>query len=573
MRRGVPFLLAVLLLFVFTGALLAQSAQTGHLAGTAKDQTGAVLPGVSVEALSQEKGTTRTAVTDAAGKFRFQALPIGQYTVTSTLSGFETSKSKNNLVESDKTTEVAVTMKLGTTAEAITVTGDIPVVDRTNVAVNSRVRADEFQKLPVGRNYQSLMGLTPGIPGTGGGNVTALGALSSNNQFLFDGVDTTDPTTGTFGSNLNFEAIQEVSIYTAGLSAEYGRALGAVVNVVTKSGGNTFSGSAKWIGTNDDWNEQNKTKDERCSRPNAPATCASLGASLARVKFDHVNPVNSFTLGGPFWKDHVWFFGAYEKSKNTTAQQQTVVTRENFQQTTSSPFWDGRVTAQITPSQNVWVRGHGAPTNGFIVNYGAPAELIAYTRQDQIGRSTAAQYNGIFGTKVSVEGFWAKQDNIITVKPYGLSSLTNGAPHFSLADGFYYNGAFFDGFVSRPRRQYIGSVSLFQDFLGRSHDIKAGYDLQTVKWAACSPIRTISSSSTTRSIRPAVRSARTAAATTMLPRRRRPPAASPRSTFATNSTSCRASSSKRASATRSRPARATSAWPRSTRRTCRRASP
>ena len=80
------------------------------------------------------------------------------------------------------------------------------------------------------------------------------------------------------------------------------------------------------------------------------------GASLARTKFDHTNPVQSYTLGGPIWRDHAWFFGAYEKSKNTTAQQQTIVTRENFQQTTESPFWDGRVTAQITPSQNVWVR-------------------------------------------------------------------------------------------------------------------------------------------------------------------------------------------------------------------------
>jgi hypothetical protein len=482
MRRGAPFLITALLLFVLTSTAFAQSAQNGNLAGTVKDQTGAVLPGVTVEALSQQKGTTRSATSDAAGKFRLQALPIGAYTVTASLSGFETAKIKNAYVESDKTTDVSVALKLGTTAEAITVTGDIPVVDRTNVAVNARVRSEEFQKLPVGRSYQSLMGLTPGIPGTGGGNVTALGALSSNNLFLFDGVDTTDPTTGTFGSNLNFEAIQEVSIYTAGLSAEYGRALGAIVNVVTKSGGNTFSGSAKGIGTNDHWNEQNKTKDERCSRPNAPANpCTTVGASLARVKFDHVNPVQSYTLGGPFWKDHVWFFGSYEKSKNTTAQQQTVITRENFQQTTESPFWDGRVTAQLTPSQNVWVRGHGSPTNGFIVSYGAPAELIAYTRQDQIGRSTAAQYNGIFGTKISVEAFVAKQDDIITVRPYGLSSLTNGAVHYNLADGRYYNGSYFDGFVNRPRRQGIASVSLFEDFLGRSHDIKAGYDVQTTK--------------------------------------------------------------------------------------------
>ena len=488
MRRGFPILSVAVLLFLIPGLMLAQTSQTGVLAGTAKDQTGAIVPGVTIEAQNQDKGIIRSATTDTAGRFRLQAVPLGPYTITASLSGFETTKVKNNLVESDKTTDVTVTMKLGATAQAITVTGDIPVVDRTNVTVNSRVRAEEFQKLPVGRSYQALMGLAPGIPGTGGGNVNALGALTSNNQFLFDGVDTTDTTTGTFGSNLNFEAVQEVSLYTAGLSAEYGRAVGAIVNVITKSGGNAFSGSGKYIGTNDEWNSQNKTKDERCSRPQptnppdaAANNCASGGASLARTKFDHVNPVNSYTLGGPFWTDHVWFFGSYEKAKTTSAQQQTVVTRENFQQTTESPFWDARVTGQLTPSQNIWVRKHNSPTKGFIINYGAPAELVAYTRQDQTGNSTVADYTGIFGSHISTEVFAAKQALHINVRPYGASSLTNSAPHFNLADGFYYNGSFFDGFVDRPRKQFIAAVSVFQDFLNRTHDIKAGYDLQTLE--------------------------------------------------------------------------------------------
>jgi len=166
-----------------------------------------------------------------------------------------------------------IRMKLGATTEAITVTGEVPIVDKTNVTDRTSFRAQEFQKLPVGRSYQALMGLAPGIPTTGGGNVNSHGALSGNNLFLFDGADVTDPTTGTFASNLNFEAIQEMSLYTAGVSAEYGRAAGAVVNVITKSGGNDLSGSAKLVQTNDKWNEQNTTKNQ------------VTGASLARTKF------------------------------------------------------------------------------------------------------------------------------------------------------------------------------------------------------------------------------------------------------------------------------------------------
>src|SRR5262249_50201380 len=158
------------------------------------------------------------------GRFRMAAMPLGPYSITATLSGFETATSRHNLVENEKTTDVTTAMKLGATSVAITVTGEVPVVDKTNVADRTNLRVDEFQKLPVGRNYQSLMGFAPGMPTTGGGNVNAHGALTGNNQFLFDGADVTDPTTGTFASNLNFEAIQEMTLYTSGVSAEYGRA-------------------------------------------------------------------------------------------------------------------------------------------------------------------------------------------------------------------------------------------------------------------------------------------------------------------------------------------------------------
>ena len=93
-----------------------------------------------------------------------------------------------------------------------------------------------------------------------------MGALTSNNLFIIDAVDTTDPTTGTFGTNLNFEAIQEVSVYTSGVSAEYGRAQGAIVNVITKSGTNRFEGSAKYIFQNDNWDVQNTTNNEITAR-------------------------------------------------------------------------------------------------------------------------------------------------------------------------------------------------------------------------------------------------------------------------------------------------------------------
>ncbi len=469
MIRRSPFTCITLcLVLLLPVSLLAQTAQVGTITGLVKDQTGAVLPGVTLEAKHQEKGLTRSTTTDSSGRFRMPSIPLGPYTITATLSGFATATLKNNLVEAEKTTDVTITLKLGATAEAIIVSGEVPVVDKTNVSDRTNLRSGEFQKLPVGRNYQSLMGAAAGTIGTG--NVNVHGALNSNNLFLFDGVDVTDPTTGTFASNLNFEAIQEMTMVTAGASAEYGRAVGAVVNVITKSGGNNFSGSVKWIGTNDKWNDQNKTKNQ------------VTGASLARTKFDHVNPTQNYTLGGPIWRDHAWFFGTYDKTKVTGAQRQTLVTNENFQQTTIDKFYDARATFQINPQNNVWIRKHASPTPGFIVDYwGASADLGALTAQDQTGNQLTGQWTGVFGPNLVAEALAAKTGETINVGTYRLSPLTNGAPHLSQADGLAYNGATFVGAVDRPRRQFGAAASYFHPFGQGVHSFKVGYDWQSFK--------------------------------------------------------------------------------------------
>lgn len=472
-------ILPLLLFFAANGLFAQAGGLNGTIAGQAKDETGGGLPGVNVQTISQERGVTRSGVTDVAGHFFFAAVPIGHYRVVFALSGFQTVTMTDNLVETEKTTELSVTMRLAAQAAEVTVTGEVPIVDKTTTSVQTRLRQKEFEKMPVGRSYQALLGAAPGVVGQGNANVH--GSLGSNNLFIFDGVDTTDPTTGTFGSNLNFEAIQEVNVITSGVSAEYGRAIGGVISVITKSGTNTFEGSAKYIAVNDKWDEQNKTKNQ------------VTGASLARVKFDQVNPTYTFTLGGPIWKDYAWFFGAYEKQKTTSPQRQTVVVPENFQQSLDSPFYEVKLTGQVTPSHQLQGRIHASPTNGFVIDYWAvpssqipvvAAELSALTRQDQTARTRSITYSGVFGSHLSAEALYAKNDETITVFPFQVSSLDNGAPHFSEADGKFYNGATFDGFVKRPRQQATAAVSYYVDFGGNSHSFKAGFDWQGLESAA-----------------------------------------------------------------------------------------
>lgn len=464
-------LLAVLFLSVSTLAN-AQPAQTGTLSGIVKDATGGVLPGVSVTATSDERGFSHSAVTDANGKYLFPSLPAGNYSITVSLPGFEPVRVSGNAVVSERTTSVSATLKPGGLSEVVEVAGETPIVDMTNTSVTTAVRKEEYEKIPLGRSYQTMLARAPGVVGTG--NVNSSGALTSNNQFLMDGIDTTDPTTGTFGSNLNYEAIDSVAVSTNGISAEYGRAVGAVVNVITKSGTNKFSGSAKYIATNDNWSTQNKTVSE------------TTGASLARVIFEKTNPVYSFTLGGPIMKDKVWFFGAYENSKNTTPQRQTVGTiPEDYQQTTASKFWNVRLTAQVAQNHQVWVKYFESPTDGFVIDYwGAPGERAALTSQNQTADNWAGQWTGVLKPNWTMEASAGKYASILTVSTFQAGRGGSNAPHFNLADSKYYNGATFDGFTNRPRKQGNIATTYFTTIGSNSHSFKLGVDYQTVESGA-----------------------------------------------------------------------------------------
>jgi outer membrane receptor protein involved in Fe transport len=452
----------------------AQPAQTGTISGDVKDATGGALPGVTVTITSQDRGFTRATVTDENGRYVFPAVPIGPYAITATLQGFETASASDNLVEVDKTTSVSFDMRIGALTDTVTVVGETPIVDPSTVTATTRLSRDEFDKLPVGRSYQALTGAAPGVIGTG--NVNSSGALTSNNLYVIDAVDTTDPTTGTFGTNLNFEAIQEISILTSAVGAEYGRAQGAIVNVITKSGTNRFEGSFKYLFANDNWNAQNKTVSE------------TTGDSLARVKFDQVNPVYSFAGGGPIWRDHAFFFGTWELQENTTPQRQTAgAVPEDFQQVTESRFSNIRGTVQLAEGHTAWLKYYQSPTDGFVRDdyWGVTVtgDREALTAQNQIAKNWGAQWSGVLRNNWSMEAAAATYSSVINVGTFE-EGILGGAPIFSLADNKIYNGATFDGFVDRPRQQFNVASNWFLTTGTRSHNLKVGYDFQNLESGA-----------------------------------------------------------------------------------------
>lgn len=472
-RMGVVGLALAMLALPLTAA--GQTAQVGQVSVEVRDLTGAVLPGVTVTLTSEDRGVSRVAVTDGAGKLVFAVVPLGKYSLSTKLSNFETKTLTGNLVEAAKTTSVAVTLNLARIEESAVVTGEVPIVDRTNQTVETRLRADEFQKMPMARSYLNLFSLSPGVVASSTSNLFSHGALASNNIFLFDGVNTTDTTTGTPGNSINFEAIQEVVVRTATISPEFGRGTGAIVDVITRTGTNQYAGTFKYLATNDAWNTQNSTKSQ-------VAGADGTFASLARTRFNQLNPVWSETFGGPILANRLWFFHAYENARLTSPQRQTNAADgpgEDYQQRTTAPWKSFRVTAQLAPKHNVWVKYSEAPTSGFVFDYwGSAAERHALTSQNQGGAQWSGQYTGILGKQVAAEIMVSHADSNISATPFSTSAFSNGSPFLDFNDGRVYNGGAVVGYVKRPRTQVTGALSYFTTLMGNAHMIKVGGDWQ-----------------------------------------------------------------------------------------------
>ena len=285
------FVLALLLL----AAVLPLSAQelTGELRGTVRLEDGTAVPGVLVTAASSALQGTRTTTTTETGQWILRNLAPGQYTVTFELEGMATVQSAAS-VELGQGTPVNVTMGIEAQAETIVVSGELPSVLASS-EVSTTYDFEAINNLPVGREPDDIASLSPGLTTNtpNAGQVTISGAFAYDNIFLIDGVDANDNLFGTSSQVYIEDAIADVQVLTSGISAEYGRFSGGVVNVITKSGGNEFSGTLRADLENDDW--RNRTPLEKES---------------GTVLEDNIAEIYSATLGGYAIKDKLWFFAS-----------------------------------------------------------------------------------------------------------------------------------------------------------------------------------------------------------------------------------------------------------------------
>ncbi|MEO8360461.1 MAG: carboxypeptidase regulatory-like domain-containing protein, partial [Vicinamibacteria bacterium] len=314
MKRFKASLLCLLLLTVALPAIAQE--QSGSIQGVVRDAQGGILPGVTVEARIPGRGAV-TAVTDNAGTFRFPALAPGSYEFTATLSGFSPAKSSAT-VSLGQLLKVDMSLKIGGMSETVQVTGEAPLIDSKANAATSTVTKETIDLIPKGRGLLSVLTQIPGTNNEGrGGGLMIDGASGSENRFLVDGVDRTNARTGTDSFTGASTAtvsraevvlqdfLETVQVKQSGYNAEFRAALGGVVNAVTKSGTNTFSGSVGSYYTND-----RLLGDVRPTTRSNPADGSQ--AQLIRPKRDKsysLEPV--FSLGGPIMKEKAWFFVGY----------------------------------------------------------------------------------------------------------------------------------------------------------------------------------------------------------------------------------------------------------------------
>jgi hypothetical protein len=301
--RTNPLALASIVLVGLLVAAAAMAQTTGTLDGKVTDDTGQALPGVTVTITSDNLIGARTVTTDLSGAFRFPSIPPGVYKLRAGLSGFSDVEKSGVRVGIDKTVTQNLQMRLATESVEVTVIGETPVVDQASTTTGANVGRELFEALPLGRNFTAIVAVAPGTSNDGAGT-TVYGSSGAENTYIVDGLNSTDIGYGTEGKNMNLEFIQEVEVKTGGYQAEYGRATGGIVNVVTKAGGNEFTGDAFLYVDNDAFQGTVRGLE------NAEETYSSATFNIftGYDRYDY-----GVDLGGYILKDRLWFFAAYDR--------------------------------------------------------------------------------------------------------------------------------------------------------------------------------------------------------------------------------------------------------------------
>lgn len=309
-----PLYVGVLLQLAQSFVAPAYAGETGNISGHVEDGDGIGVPDALVTLSGSGISGDVQTTTDSDGNFRFLSVAPGTHQLNIGHAGLTPAKTTVT-VRLDETAYVPITLQTGSIE--VVIVDNPPAIDTTRTAVSTELTAEALANLPTGRSYQDTVKMLPGVSGRvdtqdGGpskGNPSVRGEGQYGNNYLVDGISTRDPATKTFGTDVNFDAIADIQVYTDGAPAEFGQATGMLVNVVTKDGGDEHHGSGGYyFGSNLSWGTYDILDPD-------------LHQEVATTKRTFMDHELSLTAGGPIVKEKLWYFASLDMSTGETVYE------------------------------------------------------------------------------------------------------------------------------------------------------------------------------------------------------------------------------------------------------------
>lgn len=526
----------LLLVFCFSINMLAQET-SGEIQGTIKDQTGAVVPNVTITIRGVDVGFNRTVNSDDQGYYRARQIPPGIYTVSAAAtSGFTGQEKSNVQVVLGQASNVDFDLSIEASAQVdVLADGGGIAIDPTDSKTQESITAREIESLPKGNTFSSLLRTTTAAraePNSGGFQIN--GGSGSENSFIVDGQEVSNFRTGVLNGNndIPYQSVQEVQVKSAGFEAEYGGATGGVVNVATKSGTNDLRGEFGM--------QFSSQKLNAGPRPILARTQVAASLLANRQYIEYLDPARDrgtdvfpvASLGGPVIKDKVWFYGIYAprifNTQRTTQYFTTALPPGVGNQPAGYVNRRLNTTETYTSKQTneyAFIKLDASPTNNFrisssfnwnpiIVEGILPANAIAIG-----GAPPSADFGGSIGTQrgaaltdlqggrqnannFRVEGVYTPNSNLVTTLRYTRGFLNERAaaynvpraPRFICADLFAngeLSGCPSIGFQNINNNTQItkdvsirntvdADVSYLVGSFGGRHEFKGGYQFNKI---------------------------------------------------------------------------------------------
>jgi hypothetical protein len=484
--------LLALLLALAAGPAFAQggAGSTGSIQGEVVDESGGVLPGVSVTATGTTMLGSQTAVTNAQGVFRFLGVPAGTYKLTFDLQGFNKRTRDDIRVGIGFTATVNERMSVKAMTEEVTVTGESTPIDTTATRVQTNFDKNMLDSLPNARDMWSLLAETPAVQlnrfdvgGSTAGTQTTYVAYGNGgqNRPLIEGINTTEGTSAA-GFYFDYGSFDEVIIGAAGNSAEMPSG-GVLTNFIGKSGGNRFGGEVYYEYENGDFLQSKNITQDQLNRgyANIPkAVIDKLG-----LKRDEANTLLSYknlnaSIGGPLMKDKLWFWAGYLRQEGKVFQPPSGAILDGTEFLTKLTNYTGKLTFQITPKDKlIGYLQYGIKLQPFRTDagfVGGPRHLTSAStlKQDSPSWVGKLEYNRTFGDR----GFLEIRGGEFGYN-FALVGNDQTTPRREDRATLEVTGGGRDWQLDRRRKQLHGAYTFFVDnVMGGNHQFKIGGEVQ-----------------------------------------------------------------------------------------------